>query len=101
LFPLDIRTVAFYFGCHPFGDFLELVGIAESLGRNFAENDVCGHALTSFTGLFIKNVDAFFTSTMSVIYPDIVEYTFQEESFYIHRRFLPCGRVDLTTSASL
>jgi hypothetical protein len=26
---------------------------------------------------------------MSVTYPDIVEKTFQEESFYSHRRFLP------------
>jgi hypothetical protein len=38
---------------------------------------------------------------MSGIYPDIVEKSFQEESFYIHRRFLPFGRTDLTASASL
>jgi hypothetical protein len=35
---------------------------------------------------------------MSEIYPDIVEKTFQEESFYIHRRFLPFGRTDITAS---
>jgi hypothetical protein len=51
--------------------------------------------------LFIKIVDALFTSTMSGTYPDIVEKTFQEESFYIHRHFLPFGRTDLTASASL
>jgi len=34
--------------------------------------------------LFIKNVDTLFTSTMSRTYPDIVEKTLQEESFYIH-----------------
>jgi len=51
--------------------------------------------------LFIKNADDFFTSAISGSYPDIAEKTFQEESFYIHRHFLPYGRVDLTTSASL
>ncbi|MGB6338348.1 MAG: hypothetical protein WBF32_01115, partial [Candidatus Aminicenantaceae bacterium] len=51
--------------------------------------------------LFIKNVDALFTSTMSRTYPEIVEKTFQEESFFIHRRFLPFGRTDLTASSSL
>jgi hypothetical protein len=30
-----------------------------------------------------------FTSTMSGTYPDIAEKTFQAESYYIHRRFLP------------
>jgi hypothetical protein len=34
-------------------------------------------------------------------YPDIVEKTLQEESFFIHRRLLPFGRIDLTTSALL
>jgi hypothetical protein len=38
---------------------------------------------------------------MSRTYPDIAEKTFQEESFYVHRRFLPFGRTDLTASASL
>jgi hypothetical protein len=39
-------------------------------------------------GLFIKNADDYFIPTMTKTYPDIVEKTFQEESFYIHRRFL-------------
>jgi hypothetical protein len=34
------------------------------------------------------------------IYPDIVEKSFQEEYFYIHRRFLPFGRTDFTASAA-
>jgi hypothetical protein len=45
--------------------------------------------------------DAFFTPAISGIYPDIAEKTFQEESFYFHRHFLPFGRADLTTSALL
>jgi len=43
----------------------------------------------------------FFASTMSGIYPDIAENIFQEESSYIHRRFLPFGRTDLTAAALL
>jgi hypothetical protein len=62
---------------------------------------VPNNLISIYPGLFIKNVDDYFTSTMSITYPDIVEKTFQEESFYIHRRFLPFGRADLTTSASL
>jgi hypothetical protein len=51
--------------------------------------------------LFIKNADAFFTSTISGSYPDIAEKTFQEESFYINRHFLPFERTGLTASALL
>jgi len=42
----------------------------------------------SLTLTIQKKVDDFFTSTMSGTYPDIVEKTFQEESFNIHRHFL-------------
>jgi hypothetical protein len=56
---------------------------------------------SSYPELFIKNATAFFSSAISGIYPDIAEKTFQEESFYIHRHFLPFGRADLSTSASL
>ncbi len=51
--------------------------------------------------LFIKNADAFFISAISGSYPDIAKKTFQEESFYIPRHFLPFGQADLTASVSL
>jgi hypothetical protein len=55
----------------------------------------------TYPELFIKNADAFFTSAISGSYPDIAEKTFQEETLYIYRHFLPFGRTDLTASASL
>jgi len=48
-----------------------------------------------FPELFIKNADAFFAPAISESYPDIAEKTFQEESFYIQRHFLPFGRANV------
>ena len=47
LFPFDARTLAFNFGCNPLGDLFKFKRIAESLRRNFAENDESSHALAS------------------------------------------------------
>jgi uncharacterized repeat protein (TIGR04076 family) len=75
---------------------LHKIGDVAEFTESGVKGKICIHALYS-----MMPAGPFFTSATSGGYPDIAEKAFQEESLYIHRHFLPFGRANLTTSASL